>query len=114
MLKHHRDKALVLRLANAARSYDNRSLQSAFQMIRNFVISKNGAHGGSKALAARNLKDALRKVYLRKMLHYYSHLRRQIHGDKEVAKKKRVMFGHLISASVRDAFNTWKKQANYA
>ena len=30
MLKHHRDKALILRLSNAARKYDNRNLQSAF------------------------------------------------------------------------------------
>ena len=114
MLKHHRDKALVLRLSNAARKYDNRNLQSAFQMIKNFVASKDGAHAGAKELATRNLRDTLHKVYLRKMLQYHSHLRRQIHGDKVVEKKKKVMFGHFISKSMRDAFDMWKKKANFA
>lgn len=30
---------------------------------------------------------------------------------KQVEMKKRVMFGHFISAQVRDAFNRWKKKA---
>lgn len=30
MLKHHRDKALVLKLSNSANKFDNKNLQSAF------------------------------------------------------------------------------------
>ena len=40
-------------------------------------------------------------------------MRRQIHGDKVVEKKKKIMFGHFISAQVRDYFNKWKKQSLY-
>lgn len=109
MLKHHRDKALCLRLSNASAKFDNKGLISAFQMIKNFAEAKRNVHGNSKERATKNIKDTLLKVYLRRMLQYYSHLRRQIHGDKVTEKKKKIMFGHFISASVRDAFNRWKK-----
>lgn len=68
MLKHHRDKALVLRLSNAAKKFDSRNLQSAFQMIRNYWISKENTHNSEKHISARNFRDVLNKVYLRKML----------------------------------------------
>ena len=50
----------------------------------------------------------LRKVYLRKLLSYYSHLRRQILGNRIVERKQRTFFGHFISRQVRDAFDRWK------
>lgn len=98
MLKHHRDKALILKLSNTAGSYDAKQLQCAFQMIKNFATAKSNTHSGEKSMSARNIGDILRKVYRRKLLQYYSHLRRQVHGDKVVEKKKKIMFGHFISA----------------
>ncbi len=83
-------------------------------MIRNFWISKQNVHGHEKEIATKNIKNTLLKIYLRKMLQHYSHLRRQIHGDKVVETKKRTMFGHFISAQVRDAFNRWKQKAQFA
>ena len=68
MLKHHRDKALVLRLSNSARKFDNRMLQSAFQMIRNYWTTKNNVHAQQKGLSSRNLGDTLKKIYRRKLL----------------------------------------------
>ena len=114
MLKHHRDKALILRLSNAAKKFDNRHLQSAFQMIRNFWISKENLHGKDKEMSAKNLKNVLLKIYLRKMLQHYTHLRGQILGNRITESKKRVMFGHFISRQVRDAFDLWKRKALFA
>ena len=37
MLKHHREKQLTLRLSNMARKFDNKNLESAFRMIKNFA-----------------------------------------------------------------------------
>jgi len=78
-------------------------------MIMNYAQSKKNVKGKNKDLATRNMGGVLRKIYLRKLLQHHSHLRRQTHGDKVVAKKKKIMFGHFISASTRDAFNRWKK-----
>ena len=111
MLKHHRDKALVLKLSNMARSYDNKGLQSAFQMIKNYSTAKRDKHGQSKGLSTNNLANALLKVYRRKLLSHYSHLRRQVFGNKVVEMKKKLMFAHFISASTRDAFMRWKSKA---
>ena len=113
MLKHHRDKALILRLSNTAGVFDAKHLQSAFQMIKNFATAKIDTHGCEKKLSSRNIGDVLQKIYHRKLLQYYSHMRRQIHGDKVVEKKKKIMFGHFISAQMRDYFNKWKKQSMY-
>lgn len=109
MCKHHRDKALVVKLSNTAAKFDNKQLISAFQMIKNFAIAKQNVHGHSKDIASRNIGDCLLKVYRRRLLSYYTHLRRQIHGDKVVMAKKKAMFGHFISAQVRDAFKRWKQ-----
>ena len=68
MLKHHRDKALVLRLSNTAGKFDNRMLQSAFQMIRNYWTTKNNLQAHEKEISSRNLGDALNKIYRRKLL----------------------------------------------
>ena len=68
MLKHHRDKALVVRLSNSARKFDNRMLQSAFQMIRNYWTTKNDVHAHEKQVSSRNLGDTLNKIYRRKLL----------------------------------------------
>lgn len=114
MLKHHRDKALVLKLSNKARSYDNKGLQSAFQMIKNFSIAKRDKRGQSKVQSTSNLANALLKVYRRKLLSHYSHLRRQIFGNNSVEMRKKLMFAHFISASTRDAFMRWKSKATYA
>ena len=65
-------------------------------------------------MSSRNIGDILNKIYRRKLLQYYSHLRRQVHGDKVVEKKKKIMFGHFISMQVRDYFNKWKKQSLYS
>ena len=111
MLKHHRDKALVLRLSNMAAKFDNKLSISAFQMIKNFAETKKNVHGVSKNLATKDLGGVLAKIYRRKLLQHYTHMRRQIHGDKVVANKKKLFFGHFITASTRDAFNRWKKKA---
>ena len=68
MAKHHRDKALVLKLSNLARGYDNRALQSAFQMIQNYWTTKNDVHAHEKQVSSRNLGDTLNKIYRRKLL----------------------------------------------
>jgi len=83
-------------------------------MIKNFATAKANTHECEKSISARNIGDTLRKIYLRKLLQYYSHIRRQVHGDKVVEKKKKIMFGHLISAQVRDYLNKWKRQALYS
>ena len=83
-------------------------------MIRNFWIAKENVFEHEKELATKNLKNTLLKIYLRKLLQHYSHMRRQILGNKVVENKKRVMFGHFISAQVRDAFNRWKQKAMFA
>ena len=114
MLKHHRDKALVLKLSNMAGKFDTRGKTAAFQMIKNFFQSKKDCQAHEKDMAARNLEGAFRKIYMRKMLQNYTHLRRQILGNKVQEKKKKIMFGHFISAQVRDAFNMWKKKAHFA
>ena len=114
MLKHHRDKYLVQKLANVAGAYDARHLQSAFQMIKNYVQAKHDTQAGEKNIASRNINDVLSKIRRRFLLQHYSHLRRQILGDHVVERKKKAMFGHFISANMRDAFNRWKKQATYA
>ena len=114
MLKHHRDKALAVRLSNTAGKFDSRMLESAFQLIKNFSTAKQNVHAHQKELSSRDIGGVLQKIYRRKLLQHYSHLRRQVHGDKVVAHKKKVMFGHFISMQVRDAFNRWKKQAVFA
>ena len=76
MCKHHRDKALVLKLSNMARGFDNRNLQSAFQMIKNYWTAKNNVHAHQKNLSSRNIGDCLTKVWRRKLLQYYTHMRR--------------------------------------
>lgn len=83
-------------------------------MIRNFWIAKQNVHAHEKDISSRNIGDCLLKVYRRRLLSYYTHLRRQIHGDKVVESKKKAMFGHFISAQVRDAFKKWKQQSDYA
>ena len=108
MSKTQRDKAFCAKLSNTAAKYDNKNLQSAFQMIKNYWQAKNNVFGHEKELATRNITDALTKVYRRKLLNYYSHLRKQIHDTKVDEKKKKTMFGHFISRRVRDAFNLWK------
>ena len=113
MCKHHRDKALAIKLSNTAAKFDNKQIQSAFQMIRNFWIAKQNVHAHEKKISSRNIGDCLTKIYRRKLLSHYSHMRRQIHGDKVVEAKKKAMFGHFISAQVRDAFKRWKQQSDY-
>lgn len=80
-------------------------------MIKNFVRSKANIGANEKNVATRNLTGCLAKIYRRKLLQHYTHMRRQTHGDKVVMQKKKIMFGHFISAQVRDAFNMWKKKA---
>jgi len=113
-LKHDRDKTLVLKLSNMAQSYDNKGLQSAFQMIKNFATAKKNVFAQSQSLSTRNLANALLKVYRRKLLSHYTHLRRQVFGNKVVEMKKKLMFAHFISASTRDAFMRWKSKALFA
>jgi len=113
-LKHHRDKALILRLSNTASKFDNKQLFSAFQMIKNFSTAKKNVQGHSKQVSSRNLGGVLAKIYRRKLLSHYTHLRRQVFGAKVVNAKKKLMFAHFISQSVRDAFDRWKKKALYA
>ena len=76
MLKHHRDKYLVQKLANVAGAYDARHLQSAFQMIKNYVQAKHDTQAGEKNIASRNINDVLSKIRRRFLLQHYSHLRR--------------------------------------
>lgn len=113
MAKHHRDKALVLKLSNLARGYDNRALQSAFQMIQNYWTTKKNVHSHERNVSSRTLGDCLNKIYHRKLLGHYVHLRRQILGNKVVEGKKKLFFAHFISQSTRDAFMRWKKKALY-
>lgn len=76
MCKHQRDKALVLKLSNMARGFDNRNLQSAFQMIKNYWTAKSNVHAHQKNLSSRNIGDCLTKVWRRKLLQHYTHMRR--------------------------------------
>ena len=80
-------------------------------MIRNVAISKANVHARDKVIASRNLGEALRKVYRRKLLQYNSHLRRQAHGAKSVGDRRKAMFGHFFAGMMRDAFGRWKQQA---
>ena len=74
--KHHRDKALILRLSNTASKFDNKQLLSAFQMIKNFSTAKKNVQSHSKQVSSRNLGGVLAKIYRRKLLSHYTHLRR--------------------------------------
>ena len=80
-------------------------------MIRNCAISKANVHGRDKVIASRNLGEALRKAYRRKLLQHYTHLRRQTHGSKSVGDQRKAMFGHFFAGMMRDAFGRWKSQA---
>ena len=112
-LKYQREKALVLKLANLAKKFDNFTSQTALQMIQNYSKSKKDINGNDKNVATRGLTGCLAKIYKRKLLQHYTHLRRQCHGDKLVTTKKKVMFGHFITKQVRECFNRWKRQAQY-
>lgn len=114
MCKHHRDKALVIKLSNMANSFDNKGLQAAFQMISNYSTTKANVHAHEKSISSRNIGDCLTKIYRRKLLSHYTHMRLQILGNKVVDMKKRLFFAHFMSQSTRDAFERWKKKALYA
>ena len=114
MLKYQREKALVLRLSNVAKKFDNRGIMSAFQMIKNFERAKRDAMANEKAIGSQKLGDVLHEIYMRKLHLYYMHLRRQVFGDKSTKLRKRTMFGHFVSRRVRDAFDLWKSKANLA
>ena len=83
-------------------------------MIRNCAISKADVHRRDKRIASRNIGEALRKAYRRKLLQHYTHLRRQTHGAKSVGDQRKAMFGHFFAGMMRDAFARWKQQAKLA
>jgi len=112
-LKHHRYKSLSLKLSNMTATFHNRNLQSAFQMINNFAISKANVADNRKKLSSGNMGECLRKIWRRKLLQHYTHLRRQVLANKITDNKKKLFFAHFISQSTRDAFDRWKKRALY-
>jgi len=83
-------------------------------MISNYATSKANVHSHEKDISSRNIGDCLIKIYRRKLLGHYSHMRRQVLGNKVVDMRKKLFFAHFISQSTRDAFMRWKKKAQYA
>ena len=73
--KYKREKSLCVQLSNLAKKFDNQGLQSAFQMIHNFKLSKDHVHKTKKIVSAKEFGSILQKIYTRKLTHYMSDLR---------------------------------------
>lgn len=75
---YRRTKGFILKLSNMAKSkYNGQGLQQAFQTIKNFSLSKNGAGHKQKEVSVMNTFSIVHQLYLKKMLDYMSELRRK-------------------------------------
>ena len=112
MSKFQREKALCMKMHTVSRKYDNKNLLSAFQMIQNFVRSKNDVHGHEKTLSSKNVHSVLLRIYRKRMLDYLTHIRLVALNGKKEQSKKLSMIHHCLTRSLRHAFDKWKMQAN--
>jgi hypothetical protein len=95
-----------------AAKFDNAGKQSAFQMIQNFKLAKDGTYGMRKQVAFASLSSSLKKVLTRKMTEYLSHLRTRCYNVKSVDMRKVTVVRHLMSRELRRAFNNWRKKTD--
>jgi hypothetical protein len=51
--KYKREKSLCVQLSNLSKKFDNQGLQSAFQMIQNFKLSKDHVYKTKKSVSAK-------------------------------------------------------------
>ena len=114
MLKHHREKALILSLSNMAFKFDNRMKEAGFQAIQNYVLSKNDLFAKKKKVASSTLSSIMLKFFRRKLLSYFSRYRNQVQKDRIIDSKRRAIFNHWIVRDLKNAFNKWKNQAKCA
>ena len=114
MLKHHREKALILRLSNMAAKFDNRMKEAGFQAIQNFVLSKDDLYTKKKKVASSSLSSIMLKYLRRKMLSYFSHYRNQVLKERIIESKRRAILIHWSVRDLKNAFNKWKNQARCA
>lgn len=114
MLKHHREKALILRLSNVARKFDNRGIEAGFEAIKNYVLAKNDLFAKKKKVASSQLSSIFFKFYRRRLNTYMSHYRNQVMKMRAIESKRKSVFSYWIAKDTRLAFNRWKHQAKLA
>ena len=112
--KFKREKLLVMKLHTMTAKYNNKGKLSAFQMIQNFVRSKNDVHAHEKDLSAKNVNSVLTRLYRNRLDTYMTHFRLVTLNGKRQQAKQLSMVKHCLTRSTRAAFEKWKSQAHYA
>ena len=103
-------KDLCVKLAIMAGKFTDRNQHAAFDMIKNYNLSRQARSAQSKVNSGIELCSSLHQIWKRRMCAYTATLRLRAFQSKSRCLVLRTAVGHMLSNYTRTYFNCWKNK----